>query len=105
MTTSGSGLLVIGGTNSLKILVLVDTVASTAALGRDWAGWPKEVGRMFITGRRNDLLAGLTPFWGDVVCCPAAKGTVTKDVGGADGTDGTAVDVDVEDGARVAAIV
>ena len=87
VTTSGSGLSVVGGTNALKTLVLVDTVASMAALGRDWAVWPNEVGRMYITGRRNDLLAGLTPCWGDVICCPIARGTAIKDVGGADGTD------------------
>ena len=86
MTTSGSGLSVVGGTNALKTLVLVDTVASVAALGRVW---PNEVGRMYITGRRNDLLAGLKPCWGDVMWY--------KD--GTDGTDGTADD----DGARARA--
>ena len=96
MTTSGSGLLVTGGTNSLKILVLVVSVASVAP-SRNWAGWPKEIGRILITGRRNNLLAGLTPCWGDPACGPAAKGA-----GGADGADGAAGGAG--EGARAAAI-
>ena len=104
MTTSSSGVLVTGGTNSLNILVLVVSVASVAP-SRNWAGWPKEIGRILITGRRNDLLAGLTPFWGDIVCGPAAKGTAAKGAGGADGADGAdGAAVDAGEGARAAAM-
>ena len=91
MTTSGSGLSVVGGTNALKTLFLVDTVASVAALGRVW---PNEVGRMYITGRRNDLLAGLKPCWGDVMW-------YNDGTDGTGGTDGTADD---DDGARARAV-
>ena len=67
VTTSGSGLSVVGGTKALKTLVLEESVASEEALSRDWAVWPNDVGRMNITGRRKDLLEGITPRRGDVM--------------------------------------
>ena len=102
MTTSGSGLLVTGGTNSLKILVLVVSVASVAP-SRNWAGWPKEIGRILITGRRSDLLAGLTPCWGGTACGPAACAggcTARFDVDGAEGTGGADGTDGVDEGAK-----
>ena len=88
VTTSGSGLSVVGGTKALKTLVLEESVASEEALSRDWAVWPNDVGRMYITGRRKDLLEGIMPRRGDVM----RYNEVTDGTDLGDGGCGTAVD-------------
>jgi len=60
VTTSVSGLSVVGGTKALKTLVLEESAASEEALSLDWAVWPNSlvngVCLINITGRRKDLL-------------------------------------------------
>ena len=106
VTTYISGLSVVGGTKALKTLVLEESVASEGALSREWAVWPNEVGRMYITGRRKDLLDGIMPRRGDVMWYnEGTDGTDLGDGGGGTAEDdggggGTAEDDEDEDGAR-----